>query len=196
MMTLHVPEFLSASKIISKEDLETITDVLAYEHMVRAQLERMEHECAQNKHMASQEGYDIGVMQGRKDAFEAMAQSLEEVRERFLAMESELTHVVLSAVEKIIGATQQEEIAQRIIAQALHQMADQVAVTIACAPEDHGQLNHDIVEIQQHITTPHILGLNIDPLLQPGEILVETPQGRVHIGLAHQLARLRANFGV
>jgi flagellar biosynthesis/type III secretory pathway protein FliH len=73
-------------------------------------------------------------------------------------------------------------------------MADQVAVSILCAPEDHAAVHADIQDIQTQIASPQILGLNIDPLLQPGEFLVETPQGRVHIGLMHQLARLRANL--
>lgn len=194
-MTLHVPEFLSPTKIVPKEALDTITDVQAYEYAMRQQLQRIEEHCEELKRNAEQEGYDQGVELGRKDAFAAMAESLTEVREHFLAMENELSEIVFTAVEKIIGTFDQRDLARRMISQALLQMADQVAVTIHVAPEDHATMHEDLLQIQQHITTPHILGLNIDPLLQPGEIWVETSQGRVHIGLAHQLARLRANLG-
>lgn len=41
---------------------------------------------------------------------------------------------------------------------------------------------------------PEVKSVEADPLLNAGEIVIETPKGRIHAGLRQQLSRLQAGL--
>ena len=112
-----------------------------------------------------------------------------------MAAENDLTSIVLAAIDKMIGAMDSGDLARRAVQRALREYADAVWVSIHAAPEDHAALTENISSITTYARGTTIRSIESDPLLKPGEIMVETPKGRVHVGIRQQMARLESGLG-
>lgn len=141
---------------------------------------------------------DQGMTEGRNMV---MNSTLEEMR-RVLSEFSSLVHkredafvdIVMNAVEKIIGQTPKKALVRQLISAALADMIDSIKIVLKVSAEDLNAVKEIIIKMQEDGQGTNVISVIVDPLLSNGEMLLETERGRIHIGLAQQLARLRAGF--
>lgn len=187
--------FVPGKKILTAEDLQCVVDATTYQTETRRILNRTQQELAEKMEAARREGFTTGYSEGIKNAIEDMAEAVESVRAALLSAENDLTGIVLAAVEKLIGEMESQELARRAVKRALKDASDAVWVSIHVAPEDHPALISHMGEIAAVAKGTTIRAIESDPLLKQGEMMLETPKGRVHVGLRQQFARLESGIG-
>jgi flagellar biosynthesis/type III secretory pathway protein FliH len=188
------PNFIPKRRILSREELNCIVEATDYQSTTRKIYNNAKEETANAKEQARMQGYNIGYSEGIKSAIEDMLESVDAVKMSLLSAENDLTSIVLAAIDKMIGDMDTGELARRAVIRALRDYADAIWVSIHAAPEDHAALTENISAITTAARGTTIRSIEADPILKPGEIMVETPKGRVHVGIRQQMARLQSGL--
>jgi type III secretion protein L len=190
---MSMNRFTSPGKVIPADDLGNIIDGGRFFRQAQMELKNAKKIAAESFEKARERGYEEGVRRGRQDALKALRAAVDDTRKRLLMAEEDLEHVVMEAVEKIIGTLDDRDSARRALHMALTELTSAVTVDIVVAPEDLAQIRTDI-DALEFSDRPEIRSIKEDSLLKQGEIVIITPHGRVQVGLAQQLARLRATL--
>ncbi|PJR09249.1 hypothetical protein [Sinorhizobium meliloti] len=99
-------------------------------------------------------------------------------------MESLVTPVVLKAVARIVGSLDADERVRRLVTQAIAETAETQRVTLRVAAGEAAMVRKTVAGLDQRIDVV------VDQLLSAGEIVMETPTSRAHIGVREQIAAL------
>jgi flagellar biosynthesis/type III secretory pathway protein FliH len=143
---------------------------------------------------AQQQGYQAGYADGRRAALEDLSKGVAEARERVILSESDLVGIVITALERMLGQSDQEDLARRCLRQALADAAGELWAVVRVSAEQHAMFTEDLASLGQDAGHPPIKSVEADPLLRAGEIMLETPKGRIHVGLRQQMARLQSGL--
>lgn len=189
------PTFVASRRVLTPQELNCIVEATQFQIETRRILGRVQQEAAEARDAARQEGYDEGYAEGVRSAMEDMAEAVQNVRAALLSAENDLAAIVLTAIEKMIGSLEPHDLARRAVIRALKDATDAVWVSIHVAPEDHPSIARDTAELSNAAGGASIRSIQSDPLLKPGEMLIETPKGRIHVGLRQQMARLQSGMG-
>ena len=139
-----------------------------------------------------------GLEEGRKAVLTA---TVEDVRRILNEFSNQVRHhddafvdIVMQSVEKIIGQAPKQEQVRMLLTKALSDMLDSFTVVLKVSAEDLIMVREILAAIQAGGQGGNVIAALVDPLLASGEMLLETERGRIHVGLAQQLARLRGGF--
>jgi flagellar biosynthesis/type III secretory pathway protein FliH len=188
------PNFIPKKRILTPEELDCIVEATDYQSATRKIYNTAQAETAAAVEKARMEGYSVGYSEGIKSSIEEMLEAVDSVKMALMSAENDLTSIVLVAIEKMIGDMDLGELARRAVVRALRDYSDAVWVSIHAAPEDHAALTENISSITTAARGTTVRSIEADPLLKPGEIMVETPKGRVHVGIRQQMARLESGL--
>ncbi len=143
---------------------------------------------------ARQKGFREGFDKGRTEALGELIDAVERVRQRLAASDEELAGIVLAAVEQILGTMEESELALRCVRRAIEEASAEVWVSLRVCPEDLARIEEGLRALPLDPSWPEIKAVEPDPLLKAGETILETPKGRIHVGLQQQLSRLKAGL--
>jgi len=181
-------------KVLGPEEMGAVAQATTYLARARDLTARLETESAQAIAQGREQGFKEGYAAGRRAALEDFADAVKRARERLAASDEELAGIVMLAVERMTGALDARDLARACVRHALSEAADDLCAVLRVAPEDHQVFENDLRSVSLSQTWPEIRAVEADPLLKPGEIVLETPKGRVHVGLKQQLSRLKAGL--
>lgn len=138
------------------------------------------------------EGFKEGYSAGRKHVLEKVAEIEAEFRQKRETLQASLTEIVETCIEKILGELPRSVKVQMLIRQALSDFPDLAGISIKVAHEELAMFQVVIRDTDD----PRLKDVQVsgDTLLKPGDILLETPQGRLHIGMQAQLDRILTNL--
>lgn len=188
------PNYVNSRRVIPREEFGVLDEAAQYNEESRKVYHNLQNQADQARASASDEGYREGFELGRREAFEELVKAIEESKKKLFVLEDMLTPIVMEAVEKIIGSMDDRIIVRRILREALAEAGHTLNVTLRVAPEDLDDLRDMLDEIQHQGEMKSIDTIRPDAILKEGEMILETPQGRIHIGLKHQMDRLRAGI--
>ena len=77
---------------------------------------------------------------------------------------------------------------------AIEDAAAEIWVSLRVSPEDLPLIEEGLRQLPMSPSWPEIRSVEPDPLLKAGETILETPKGRIHVGLRQQLSRLKAGL--
>jgi flagellar biosynthesis/type III secretory pathway protein FliH len=187
--------YIAEKKIVSAEEVNYVVDATMFQAQTRDILNNLKRYVEEQRAVAYKQGFQLGYSEGIKNSIEDMIEAVESVRISLLGAEADLTAIVISAVEKIIGGLDSTDLARRAVVRALKDSADAVWVSIHVSPEDHPALAANMASIASEVQGTAIRSIEADALLKQGEMMIETPKGRVHIGLKQQITRLESGLG-
>lgn len=190
-MSRDAPSYTPPSKIVPAETLGAVIDAGVYVERARAMLAQAQGQAQRALAEAQAAGYEAGLRQGRADGLNALGEAIAQVRAQLAEVENDLGQLVLDSVERIVGRIEPRDLCHRLIAVALQEARDATAIVIRVPPDEAQMVLEEINASPILTQIKAIRGVEGDPLLKPGEILIETPRGRVHVGLRQQLARLQ-----
>lgn len=146
---------------------------------------------------ARRDGYAAGFEEGRNQFAAAIHGAVEQVRDHFFKLEEALLPIVSVAVERILGRMDRTELVQRVLREAMVDLGSGLAVAIRTSPDDLEMIRASVASAGLHDQheLPPIRAVEADASLKPGEIILETIQGRTHVGPAYQMARLKIGLG-
>lgn len=181
-------------KVLGPDEMRAVAQATTYLARARELSARLESESAQAIAQGREQGFKEGYAAGRRAALEDFADAVKRTRERLAASDEELAGIVMVAVERIAGALDVRDVARACVRHALGEAADDLWAVLRVPPEDHQLFAEDLQGVSITESWPEIRGVEADPLLKPGEIVLETPKGRIHVGLKQQLSRLKAGL--
>lgn len=193
-MSLDTPSFGPRRRVLSPEEMALVDEAGKYVAKARDLAARLEQDTAEAIRKGREQGFREGYAAGRRAALEDLAEGVARTRERLTASDEELAGIVLAALERLVGRLDETALARECVRQALSEAADDIWAAVRVCPEDHQALVEDLASLPLTASWPEIRGVEADPLLKRGEIVLETPKGRVHVGLKQQLDRLKAGL--
>lgn len=188
------PVFTPRRKILSPEEMNTVAQAASYLGEARRIHSKIQADADAALARAKDEGYKAGYADGRRAALADLAGGVAQARERVATSESELVAIVMVAIERMLGQLDQTDLARRCLRRALADAADEIWAIIRVSPEELAMFAEDLTHVPQTERWPEIKAVEAEPLLKPGEIMIETPKGRIHVGLRQQLSRLQSGL--
>ena len=186
--------FIPATKVLSAEEMKILRIADRFRDEARRLHESMSRTVAEAQENARKKGHQQGFEQGRLEALESLVEAINGVRQRLAASDEELAGIVVAAVEGIIGAMDDHDLALRCVRRALDDAAGDIWAKVHVTPPEVAYLEEGLRKLPMTGIWPEIRGVEADPLLKPGEIILETPKGRTHVGIRQQLSRLKAGL--
>jgi type III secretion system HrpE/YscL family protein len=187
-----------ARKIIPREEFGEQGMDMASVKELRHMMESAEERANALYEEARAEGYAKGQQEGRREFLRVCADAVEAVRSQLFQLEDALVPTVLLAVERVFGQFEDVELIRRVLRAALKELGYAVGVTIRVSPDQTEAMKTAIKQLikEDETVAKAISGVEGDPSLKQDEILLETIQGRVHVGIPYQIARLKTGLGV
>ena len=160
------------------------------------------------KEEAREAGREEGFKEGHKDGMKQAAEDCEDIlaaanekanslmsaaleaRKVYLQMaEDDITSIAMSAVEQILPQhfIDAPQIILPLVRKALMKVRDQAEVTVHVAPDAYEFVLMAQAEFQHMLEGQAVLLIQSDASLQPGDCVLETPNGNVDARLATQI---------
>ena len=160
------------------------------------------------KEEAREAGREEGFKEGHKDGMKKAAEDCEDIlaaanekanslmsaaleaRKVYLQMaEDDITSIAMSAVEQILPQhfVDAPQIILPLVRKALMKVRDQAEVTVHVAPDAYEFVLMAQAEFQHMLEGQAVLLIQSDASLQPGDCVLETPNGNVDARLATQI---------
>ena len=160
------------------------------------------------KEEAREVGKEEGFKEGHKDGMKKAAEDCEDIlaaanekanslmsaaleaRKVYLQMaEDDITSIAMSAVEQILPQhfIDAPQIILPLVRKALMKVRDQAEVTVHVAPDAYEFVLMAQAEFQHMLEGQAVLLIQSDASLQPGDCVLETPNGNVDARLATQI---------
>ncbi|MFZ4531685.1 MAG: type III secretion system stator protein SctL [Alsobacter sp.] len=193
---MRAPVFVPSGRIVSAEDLGHLTEAAAFMGQARKLAEEARGLASSEHERAVQAGYAEGFRRGVREAMAQLGPAVTEARARLTGAEGDLAGIVLEAVQQIVGRLDDGELARRLVAKALADAVGLTGIVLRVAAEDLATIEREVAALHEAGQTGGLTAVRADPLLHPGEMILETPRGHVHVGLKQQLGRLQAGLGV
>jgi len=143
---------------------------------------------------ARSKGYREGYDRGRNEALGELIDAVDRVRQRLAASDEELADIIIAGVEQILGQMDERDLAMRCVKRAIEDAAAEIWVSLRVSPEDLPLIEEGLRQLPMSPSWPEIRSVDPDRLLKAGETILETPKGRIHVGLRQQLSRLKAGL--
>jgi type III secretion protein L len=191
---MRAPAFVPGASVLNADDLGHITDARTYLDELRKLAGEARAMMAIDREKALEAGYKEGFSNGMREALAQLGPAVVEARGLLKVSQADLATIVLGAVERIIGQLEAREAARLALAQALTDVAGSIGVALRVAPDDLATVEQDVETLRQEGRADGLGSVTADLVLQPGEMVLVTPKGRVHVGLRQQLGRLRAGL--
>jgi type III secretion protein L len=186
------PVFTPARKILSPGDMQAVVEAARFLAQARDISGKARQAVAAAEAEGQARGYKEGFDKGRTEALAELVDAVDRARQRLAASDEELAEIVLAAVEQMVGEIEEKEIAIRCVRRALQDAAGDIWAIVRVSADDHAHVQAALQNLSMNTPAPEIRSVEADPLLKQGEIILETPKGRIHVGLRQQLSRLKA----
>jgi flagellar biosynthesis/type III secretory pathway protein FliH len=185
-------QFVAKTRVLMPSEMNAVTQAAKHLEEARTIAERAEHDLAASEEAMREKGYAEGFEQGRAAALQDLGAAVAEARAHLMNLEAEMTEVLIVALENVLGHFDERDLARRCLMKGLQDAASELWAEIRVPTDDLERTRADLAQQPLDVSWPMIKSIESDPLLREGEMVIETPKGRIHVGLRHQLARFRA----
>ena len=132
-------------------------------------------------------GYEEGLKEGKMHMTEQMLNMVSKSVNYFASVEEKIIKIVMTALKKIIGEIDRDELVVRVVKNALAAARNQKQVVIRVAPEQVEVVKKRINEIIAEFPAVSFLEVTADSRLKPGGCIVESEIGIVDASIDVQL---------
>lgn len=162
----------------------------AYETLVEVQqaLDQAKEEAEALRQSTYDSAFAAGKQQAERQASEMLLKASKDSAHYLASIEAQLSKVIVKLVKQIIGACDPLDAVTGMVAQTLHQLRDEVEVTIKVAPKDADEVRERLQKLAESATPS--LEVVADPALAEGAARLEAAGGRIDTSLEDQLQLL------
>ncbi len=179
------------ARIVRREELNVLYDADEIISKAAQAAERIEQKAQEDYQRRYEEGFAQGQEEGKSEYAMKIMEMVMTQLDSLEGLERQLTEVVISSVEKLIGTFDKQELAVRIVRKALAAVRGEKRVLVRVSLQDEPAVRADL---QPFLLTPDgssgYLEVRGDPALNQGDCMLETSLGVVEAGLSSQLALL------
>ncbi|MDR1595568.1 MAG: type III secretion system stator protein SctL [Puniceicoccales bacterium] len=132
-------------------------------------------------------GYDVGVNAGKQKIANEMMDFVTKSANSFSKLEKDVAAVVSTAVRKILGKIEKNELIVSVVKNSLQKIKMQKQAKLKVAPAEAQLLRDRIMEIAEGNAVLQFLEVAADARLQPGSCVIETELGVIDASVSVQL---------
>lgn len=181
------------SRIIPAAEAKAWIDGDAYREVAKRDAEVLLAEARAVFEAERQRGIEAGLRDGAEAKAALLAEATARIDRDMAAAEQQFTAAVIATVERVLGRFDQQELLVRAAKHALTEMRDARHLILRVAAEGATAVERRLAEaLGADIRLVEIQG---DPLLAPGDAVLESELGFVSVGVEAQLAALRRGLG-
>ncbi|OHV80107.1 type III secretion system stator protein SctL [Ensifer sp. LCM 4579] len=177
-------ELRRRSRVIPAREFGVVSEAAALVAAARDAAAIETAKASEVREAAREDGYRAGYAEGLRRATEGFAAAAAKAEKALYDFESLVTPIVLRAVARIVGSLDADERVRRLVTQAIAETAETQRVTLRVAAGEAAVVRKAIEGLDQRIDVV------ADQFLSAGEIVMETPASRAHIGVREQIAAL------
>jgi len=184
------------SKIIPKEDFETLLSAKELIDEAEEQYDEFEIQLEKDKKVALERGYKDGYQQGLTEFNEHILQLDAKLKSLRVEMQNQVLSFALKAAKKIVGEgfKSQPELILDIVKQTLKPVHEAHSVKIGVSKEDRPIVEKKKSELKQMLEQVETLVIEERADIQPGGCIIETETGIINATLENQWRALEAAF--
>ena len=135
-------------------------------------------------------GYEAGINNAQMETAEQMIDTVSRTVDYFAQVEQRVADVVMTAVRKILGEFDDQELTLRVVHNALSVVRTQHQVTLRVNPSQEENIRQRVSEILQGYRSVGYLEVLPDHRLQAGGCILETEVGVVDASVDVQMQAL------
>lgn len=152
--------------------------------MIVAQAEKQAEEI-------KEKGYQDGLAQGKLEMSEQMILNVANTVNYFESIERRVVHIVMEAVNKVMGSIPSEELIVSVVKNALAAKRNQKQITVRVSPEELDTVRGKLGEITAEFPSISFVEVESDARLSKGGCILESEIGTVDASIDVQLEALR-----
>ena len=138
-------------------------------------------------------GIEAGLRAGAEAKAALLAEATARIDHGLAAAEQQFAAAVVATVERVLGSFDPQELLVRAAQHALTEMREARHLILRVAAEEAGAVERRLAEALGPGNS--LVEIQGDPLLAPGEAVLESELGFVSIGIEAQIAALRRGLG-
>jgi type III secretion protein L len=138
-------------------------------------------------------GIEAGLRAGAEAKAALLAEATARIDRDMAAAEQQFAAAVISTVERVLGSFDRQELLVRAAKHALTEMREARHLILRVAAEDAAAVERRLAEALGPGNS--LVEIQGDPLLAPGDAVLESELGFVSVGIDAQLAALRRGLG-
>lgn len=180
------------TRIIRREELQALYAANEILEQGRAEAEAVKKQAEQDYQKRFEQGLAEGREEGRAEYSMKIMEMVMTQVDSLAGLEQQLTEVVISSIEKLIGSFDKDDLAVRIVHKGLSAVRGEKRITVRVSPADEPAVRR---ELQAFLISEDgssgYLQVTADPNLKRSDCILETPLGVVNAGLNSQLQILK-----
>jgi flagellar biosynthesis/type III secretory pathway protein FliH len=187
------PTHYPSNRIIPAHDLNVVVDGNEFIAAAKRAANQQDTVTAEAQAEARVVGYSEGFAQGRIEGSEALVREASQLRASWSANKDNVLALVGIVLRKLLGSIDSEVLVEKAVSRALAEVSAGLYVTFLVPPDDFELVKGAVSNLR--VTYPDTnIDIRVDPSLKTGQIAVELPHGRVHVGPRQLLARFEAGL--
>ena len=192
MGSLHV---LKGGSICFPKDKKVVKSTEYLEYMeaariieqARQEADRIVKEAREVYEKQMHKGYDDGLLEGKMSISQQMMDTVAGTLEYFGSVEEKVVDVVMTALKKIIGELDDNELVFRVVRNALNTARNQKQVTLRVSPDQVEWVKERLNDILAGFSNIRFIDVLADGRLNKGGCILETEIGVVDASVDVQL---------
>lgn len=160
----------------------------------RALLEAAHQQAQQEREEERQRGYEEGLAQARMEQAEKMIETVSRTIDYLAHVESDMVHLVMGAVRKIIDGYDESEQVLIVVRNALTVVRNQKQMTLRLHPDQVEAVRSRVNEVLSGFPGVGYIDIVADGRLELGACILESEIGLVEASIDGQVRALEAAF--
>lgn len=187
-------DVLQHHKVIPKENIKAsrtadqiIQDAISYSNKVHNEADTQ----YQNR---TEQGYQEGKKQWEIEQAERITQLNLQIKQHLMNSKSDVTDMIMSIVEKVIGQIDQAQLISKLVSQSLNQLSLDCSIDLRVSPENIEQAKQACKQLLDQYPSIETLNVIMDTKLSALEFLIEHPIGIHDISPKTQFNNLKKSL--
>jgi len=183
------PSFRPRGRVIPAAEIDAWQTGSAYLQEATREAERLREEAKDVVEHARQRGFDAGRQEGAKATARLLAETAARADQQLAQADHQIIDLALAVVRRVLGELDVDEQIARAITQALAQQRQNQPLTLHVPPNQADHLRTRI-ETMVDATQRHLITIEPDDHLKPGQCRLASDIGFVDLGIEAQLNAL------
>jgi type III secretion protein L len=198
-MDLPIPEqggarLLSDGKLIRRDEAACWRTGVQLVEQARQEAAAIRAEALEQAQEERRRGYAAGIDSAKKEQAHIIAEVLARRDGYLLAVEPELTAVVLNAVRKIFAEFDEPARLRIVVGKALKTLREQTQATVRIHPSEYEALQSSAADLASRYPGLRMLSVESDARIEPGSCVLSSDIGIVETDIESQIREIENAF--
>lgn len=183
-----------SARVLKGETVDTMAEAKDIIEQAKQEADQIRKDALDAFEAEKKRGFEEGIAEARLEEAERMLDNVSRTVNYFEKIEHDVVGLVSTAVTKVIGELDSQDLIFRIVRTGLAAVRTQNQVTVRLNPAESDAVKDKINDLLSAYPAISYLSVEPDVRLAPGACILETEIGSVEASLDTQLEAIRNSF--